>query len=267
MSFSVGTLHWIVSIIILVSLIGRWLLKKINASREQILVFILGLSLSLLAAFLTHGKSEIIWKSIPGLAFVQFPWRFLTIITLFLSICAGFISKIISVKVTPILFIVLILLNSQFFKPDIWKNINDAQAFSGSFWDEQRSSALGDYWPITAKHTPTNFASINPEVAFGIASLQHSQSLPQQKKYIYSVETSYARVLFPINYFPGWTATVNGSAQKDILDSETGLIALRIPKGNHEISLKFINTPIRIIGNGFSVISLLGLIFIRKRYV
>ena len=38
------------------------------------------------AVFLTHGKSDILWRLIPPLAYLQFPWRFLAPAVFFLSL-------------------------------------------------------------------------------------------------------------------------------------------------------------------------------------
>jgi len=175
MSFSAGHLHWIVALIIAVTLVFKYLKGRG--------IIVLGLALSLLALFLTHGKSEILWKTIPGLPFVQFPWRFLSMSALFLSLSAGALILITKKFVIPLLLL-LILFNSGFFKPDIWKSVTDSQYFSGASWDEMRSSALSDYWPKTAGPLPTQFAPPNTIV-----------------------------------YFPGWTSIVDGVEQSVIPDS------------------------------------------------
>ena len=81
-------------------------------------------------------------------------------------------------------YVLLLLLNIGFFKPDIWKSVTDTQYFSGASWDEMRSSALSDYWPKTAGPLPAQFA------------------LPDT-----------------IVYFPGWTSIVDGVEQSVVPDS------------------------------------------------
>src|SRR3989344_2960644 len=127
MSFSVGHLHWLVPLLIL----SIMLLKK--TSKKILYLISYFLFLALFALFLTHGKSEILWKIIPGMSFVQFPWRFLTMAGLFLALAAGTVIHLTkNTLVLSALLITLVLINGQFFRPDIWRGVDDRQQFSQS---------------------------------------------------------------------------------------------------------------------------------------
>ncbi|MCX6705964.1 MAG: hypothetical protein NTV24_02555, partial [Candidatus Woesebacteria bacterium] len=82
MPFQVGHIHWILSLIILVVLVVLFLRKKLNPKLHTtyyiLLFFIL---IGWFAAFMAHSRSTFIWQVIPALKFVQFPWRFLTLVT------------------------------------------------------------------------------------------------------------------------------------------------------------------------------------------
>ncbi|MBI2008485.1 hypothetical protein HYS82_02405 [Candidatus Amesbacteria bacterium] len=231
LSFSAGHLHWLVALIIIpVSLI----LKK----PKTLIPYSLFLILSLLALFLTHGKSEIFWKTIPGLPFVQFPWRFLSMSTLFLSLAAGAIVKFFSPKLTLLYSSTLLLLfNADFFKPDTWKSMTDSQYFSGANWDEMRSSALSDYWPKTAPDLPTGFAPARP--------VRNEDS---------------GIISYPIVYFPGWTSLVDGKETPVYPSGPLGLVTLNLPPGNHNVRLVFKDTFIRTLSNILSGLTAIGII-------
>ncbi|KKU03490.1 MAG: hypothetical protein UX99_C0005G0020 [Candidatus Amesbacteria bacterium GW2011_GWB1_47_26] len=217
MSFSVGYLQWLVPLFLLL--------------RKKSLAFI---AFGFFAVFLTHGKSEFIWKLFPPLAYIQFPWRFLAVSTFFLSLSSGAISQVFSKKILSLLIILVILINFSFFRPDIWRSIGDKEQFSGALWDEQRSSALQDFWPKTAKQLPTGFAPRLPQVLL--------------------TTDTYQKIQYPIVYFPGW------KSQVELFPSgPLGLITARVPLGT-QINLKFTNTPIRTIGNITSLVALLCLI-------
>ncbi|KKS45088.1 MAG: hypothetical protein UV10_C0034G0003 [Candidatus Azambacteria bacterium GW2011_GWA1_42_19] len=176
LSFSVGYLQWILPLLLMPFLFRN---KK----------FVLPVVLGFMAVFLTHGKSEFIWKLIPPMSYIQFPWRFLTVSTFFLSLACGAVSLVVPRRFIPLLLLLLLLLNIGFFKPDIWRTITDKEQFSGALWDEQRSSAISDFWPKEAK-IPTNFA-------------------PQDPLVLYATD-QYQKVQFPTVYFPGWKLTVDG---------------------------------------------------------
>ncbi|KKU29384.1 MAG: hypothetical protein UX80_C0002G0020 [Candidatus Amesbacteria bacterium GW2011_GWA2_47_11b] len=214
MSFSVGYLQWLVPLFLLL--------------RKKSLVFTL---FGFFAVFLTHGKSEFIWKLFPPLAYVQFPWRFLGPASFFLALSSGAIVKVVSHKlILSCSLALLLLLNAGFFKPDIWRSITDREQFSGPLWDEQRSSALNDFWPRSASELPTSFAPTGPQVLL--------------------TTDSYRKIQYPIVYFPGWKAEV------ELFPSgPMGLIIARVPLAT-QINLKFTDTPVRTIGNITSLVAL-----------
>lgn len=152
--------------------------------------------------------------------------------TLFLSLSAGAIVKFIPRIILSVLLCLLLLLNSGVFRPDIWRNITDTEQFSGKLWDEQRSSALSDFWPKSAM-LPNSFAPLVPEVL---------------------LNTRY-----PIAYFPGWVARVDGKKIDVFPSGPLGLVTVRAPQDKNVV-LSFEDTPVRKIGNIVSLVALLGLI-------
>ena len=232
MSFSVGYLQWLVPLI----LVPFFILRRNKFSNFYFLISIFGF----LAVFLTHGKSEFIWKLIPPMSYIQFPWRFLTVSTFFLSLACGAVSLVVPRRFIPLLLLLLLLLNIGFFKPDIWRPITDKEQFSGALWDEQRSSAISDFWPKEAK-IPKDFA-------------------PEAPLILYTTD-QYQKVQFPTVYFPGWQLTVDGKKTEVFPDGPSRLITSRLPLFYTTFSLRFTNTPVRTIGNIASLLTLFGLIY------
>ncbi|HKY32080.1 MAG TPA: hypothetical protein VJV23_06045 [Candidatus Polarisedimenticolia bacterium] len=63
-------------------------LARLRASRRAASETVFHVGIAAAAAFMTLGISLPVWRAVPMLAFVQFPWRFLTLVTL----AAGFLS-------------------------------------------------------------------------------------------------------------------------------------------------------------------------------
>lgn len=238
MSFSVGYLQWIIPLI----LVPFFIFRRNKFSNLYFLISTLGF----LAVFLTHGKSEFIWKLISPMSYIQFPWRFLTVSVFFLSLASGAIVLVVKNKLLlSSSLALLLLLNVSFFRPDIWRNISDAQQFSGALWDEQRSSAISDFWPKEAK-IPEGFAPQNPLM-------------------LYTTD-QYQKVQFPTVYFPGWQLTVDGKKTEVFPDGPSRLITARLPLSYRNYDLRFTNTPIRSLGNVVSLTTLLVLALLYVKY-
>ena len=239
MSFAVGYLQWGLALVVGIGLIVT---KKIDRYWGWMIIT----GLAIVALFLTHGKSEIVWRIIPAMAYLQFPWRFLSVAVFLLALAAGLLVQLTTRWVAVTVVLLAILVNHGFFRPDIWLPLSDHQYFSGKLWDEQRSSAKSDFWPNTAPKLPTEFAFSGPRVI-----------LSTQK---------YQKIQYPIVYFPGWKAWSNNQPLDIFPSGNLGLITVRVPAGQTAV-LRFTNTLVRSIGNWVSLLALVGLVVWRIKYV
>ncbi len=264
LSFQIGHLHWILS---LVSLIISIKLYKKNRSASLMILVVF--TLTLFSAFMTHQRSSFIWAMIPSLEYLQFPWRFLTLTIFGTSFLAGsFVLLFDNVrnKLKNLLFIVIIS-GSIFFYKDYfhwerhWPWVNDQVKFSGELWNLQIRAGIFDYLPKWAKLPPAGPPNGNAEMVSGEGQIKTLSKNSIKQEYDVEVKTGG---VFQINtfYFPGWVYSVdNKSINIDPEeDKELGRPRIKLSPGKYFISAKLVNTPIRTLGNTLSIISWLGLI-------
>ncbi len=259
MPFQIGQAHWILSLIIL----GLALLSYSKVkSKPYFKIIVFGFAFGWFAAFMAHQNSTFIWQKIRPLSFVQFPWRFLTLVILGMSLVAGGIVKLIpeytKKVVAGILLSVLLILNWNYFLPQTGKMgpLTDTEKFSGAAWDLQRTAGIFDYLPKTAKENPKDppnsvaeyFESkgvvSNPKAGTNWASFDTTSS-----------EDGVVRInLFE---FPDWRVTIDDKVVAAYLDNQEkyGRMYLNVPKGDHKIYLKLQNTDIRTYSNVLSVVT------------
>jgi len=63
-------------------------------------------------------------------------------------------------------------------------------------------------------------------------------------------------------YFPGWVAQVDQKPSQIEVIPQTGLMALNVPEGAHEVKVDFTNTPIRQVADILSVSGVIVLIYL-----
>lgn len=175
LSLSIGYVQWILPLVILILILVK---KKfsINEVPRWNKDFLILMALGLFCLFLTHNKSTFIWTHVPGMAYIQFPWRFLSVATFCLAVSTGAIIQFFEkqkIIVSIVVVAIVIALNFSFFREDIWYKVNDSFYTTGEQWNLQREAAINDYWPLFGHKVP---------------------SVPSDGKYI--------------NYFPGWTSAV-----------------------------------------------------------
>jgi len=288
MSFQIGHLHWVLALVILVLLLLRAIRKVkndgfIKTFKKDTLLVVTGylLFVGWFSAYMTHLKSIWIYKAIPPLSYLQFPWRFLTLVIFGFSFIAGFLPGVFSewkIKrsffakfiATPpqlilcsVLVLILVLLNWNYFKPEGGKMgpLTDAEKFSGAAWELQQTAGIYDYLPIFAKEAPKSAPTIFVETINGQVTLKKVEKGTYWALFVADVSSQDAILRINNFYFPNWRVFVkeNGNFKEIgifIPDLEKwGRMWIELKKGENLVYLQFFNTPIRTFSNIISLIS------------
>ncbi len=257
MSFSAGQIQ--------ATVLGAALIASIiRRNQKGVILSLLGV----LCLFMTHGKSEIIWKLLPPLTYIQFPWRFLAPAAFFSTLAAAtsFHGLRIPKTILATVIILVIMTNVDFFRPDIWHVTDDVTFFSGKNMEYQMQ-AHKDFWPKTAGPPPQSLAPTEAEFTQGSGIVKQISKRSASMVYDINIFNGPSTVVFPVVFFPGWTSLVDGVQQPVYPDPSTGHMAIDLPAGEWTVELKFIDTWPRTLGNVISAGALLGVIsFVILKY-
>ena len=274
MSFQVGWLHWgiplVLGAIAFVDIVKSRKIKPIH------LVLAFALIAGWAAAFMTHPRSVFIWEKFEGVyQFVQFPWRFLTIVIVAFSFAAGAAAKLVTrkTKLVGFLMVISVLVYSwSYFFPENGHlgALTDREKFSGFACELQQTAGIYDYLPNTAEMAPNSVQTVLAEFMEGSGEIQNASQGTDWGQFTAVVnEDSVIRV--NIFDFPGWTVYIDGEPVEKFMPDDNsekwGRFYFRIPVGTYEISVKLHNTFPRTIGNIASLASwgVLGVLLTRKK--
>lgn len=263
LSLAIGHLQWFLPILVLIGFLV--LRKSIKKHQDKFLTIIVLMAVGWLSLFLTHNQSQPIWQLLPFLAFIQFPWRWLAIALFSFSLSTGafvflFKKEKIKIGLVGLLFLFLLVLNFNFFQEDLWFAINDQEQFSGERWQEQIAASINDFWPFFGKKTPISPAPKLPLAEEGEIEVLETKKRSNWAEYQILVNSEKALVQLPITFFPGWRGKIDYQPVDIFPSGDYGQITFSVPEGEHFVSVEFVNTPIRTIGNYISVLAFLILI-------
>ncbi len=245
--------------------------------------------LSLLASMMMITPlSNIVWANVPLLPLAQFPWRFLSIVSLFSSLTIGFIlpeslrpplrladeatkREALSIEWTRFAAVALaiILAVSTLSGLDLnFINIRDTdvtaerlriyEAYSGNIGTTIRF----EYLPRWVQPRP--YASDillgrvpNPKFTSGSGSGERLNATTHAQQWAFTIDEGPALVTIPLLYFPGWAAEINGEPIDISPAQGLGSIQFELPEGQHSVDLSFGRTPIRQGAEGLSLAALL----------
>ncbi len=284
MSFYLGTGQLFVLLMLFIFLLSFVLRKKrvrkIKILRNKhIIILVTSLFLMFVSLFMLSFRSRFVWQVLQFLSFIQFPWRWLSLVALFLSISISFLSVIksyvkekiviyLSYLVIGMTILLTIVSSWSIFKPESYlKNSNDIYYSSQAKIRSEMSGILPDYIPINMQEVKAEFVVGTNDVlrceVDNSCSFEFEKLVNRTQEKLVKVKLTEPTVVeFATAYFPGWLFEVNGEKTNSLM-SEFGLNSVSLDKGEYLVSLQFANTLVR---NLADLISILALIFLISWY-
>jgi hypothetical protein len=199
-----------------------------------------------------------LWQVLPYLAFSQFPWRFLAIVILSTSFLSGAVVAHFSEKVAVALSLLFVLTSFGYLSANFVEV--DKSEYSPAMIRQMgtTTTVANEFLPVGVKRMPQS-----PADEFITANEDLKITILERKVNLYRFEVIALReVEMVINtfWFPGWKAYVD---EKEIViesRNEIGVIGLKVPRGKHEVVVRFESTPIRRLASLISALSFILLL-------
>ncbi len=284
LSFQLGKVYLGLLFLSIVGAVFYWFKKrKFDSTLQYYGLYLFLMSFSL---FMTTSFSAVIWDNLKFLAYLQFPWRFLTFAGFFLSAAAAFslhflaqwLKKGQGKRIAGVISIIIILVTigtyQKYFKPQSYIVTTDQQktSFEEIAWNVSLTSL--DFIPKGVPTKKLNQDRITVDI--------DKSNLQPNLYNVYRGNTKRVDVLkntmrekefnidafVPLEFwlytfdFPGWKAYLNDK-EIPIYPNETfQLISVKIPQGYHNLRFVFEDTLVRKIANAISLVAIFAVLYI-----
>ncbi len=212
--------------------------------------------------FLLTPWSLPIWNQAPEAAFLQFPWRALSIVGILVSVAAAGVLTRVQWKpfagsaVALIAGILLVLPASGIFRQGCDATVAPSALLS-AFESSHGTDPTDEYTPVTADNdalaqsNPPYWLADTPEAAppAGATSGPAPASLELRLPHP-------ADLILNLRAYPAWTVILDGEPDLQRLNRDDGLIALPLPAGVSIMNLQYTRLPDQKLGEIFSLVGL-----------
>jgi hypothetical protein len=228
--------------------------------REHGAIWWLSAIVTTTAIFMILPVSHIVWTFLPKLEFVQFPWRWLVVLTVCMT--AGVAAVLARFRVR---WLVLLLLPVAALGGIATGATTLWNRGAVDYYDETIRMAGGyegstQFMPPSV--TPEKLAAVRREPAVAApgssAFVQVLQWDPEDKAVLVRSATP-TTLVFRILDYPGWRATINGRPASHSTD-DTGRLTVPVSAGESRVEVRFLRTPDRIVGIVVSLFVVLVLV-------
>jgi len=263
---SVAVLLMVLTVVACFAARRRAKIEGENGEREKLWRVMLLVSAA--AAILMIRPTEIFWEHLPKLRFVQFPWRWMTILAVpYAYFLAPAIARRRSGWVWGAVVLVVVGGTGTFLVHKAWWDSDDIPSLQDAIENDQGFEGTDEYDPAGDDHynLPDKAPAVKILPAEGSEGHAPAAEVQVQRwtaeDRIVSVTTREPmRVALRLLDYPAWRVEVNGAAIRPEHAETTAQMVLPLPAGSQRIRVSFVRTPDRTWGMVLSVIALLTLL-------
>lgn len=209
----------------------------------------------LISLFFALPISQFFWHIVPLTKYVQFPFRFLSLTALAVSFASAyfvFLTKSMYKKIVMVGLIVIIFISAlPAMFPTQYQNYPD-----GWYSTNQDSTTVqNEYLPMWVDTIPDN----KVQLAKLVKGEGDITSASQKGSEIMLAAKITKSAILQINtiYFPGWDVRMDNKKMSIVYSNSHGLMQIALPIGTHIIKATFRETPLRIIADLISFVTIL----------
>jgi hypothetical protein len=241
-----------------------------SARSEEVRVWRTLLLLAVVATALMLRPSSFLWQVLPKLRFVQFPWRWMSILAVpFTYFLAATVARRRLAWVWVMAVTAVLVGTAVFLVRETWWDIDDIPALQVAMTQGEGFEGTDEYDPLGDDHY--NLPAAAPRVQVlpppdePVSDTPRGVANPRINVDRWTAEDRDLRVASPeavrlalrlVNY-PAWRAEANGKAVTPEQAGDSDQMILDLPAGESQVTVHFTRTPDRAIGG---VLSLLGLL-------
>ena len=215
--------------------------------------------------------TALFWRYLPKLRFVQFPWRWMSIVAL---IAACFLALVCERKwgwVLVVAVLALLVPLGHFLVQNTWWDQDEMSNMQDGITEAKGFDGVDEYDPVGDDHTdlPANapLAKVlpsDPDEAPAQTQLQVQRWTTKDKE-IRVQSTASAKVALRVLNYPAWKVVVNGKPLSPGRMDDVNQMVVPVDAGTSNIHVVFTRTADRKIGDGTSLLSGLLALFLLWR--
>lgn len=264
-SYQLGLAHLAVFLMVVFVLAFVFIKNKRNFKERSMQTAVSLIIAASIFTFLLFKPSDFLWRSIPLLSEINYPWIALGILGFIISLLAGFLPKqTLGKYIVIFLGIIAVFAVYPYAKPQKYINNPDIYYLT----NDATTTSSNELMPLWVKKFPLQRSAEKVEIVEGQGKVENVSY--NSKQISFSVDLlSRSAVRINTIYYPGWKVNVDNANASISYSNEIGVMDISIPSGKHIVNAKFEETPLRLTSDIISVLSILAITFFiikRGRY-
>ena len=259
-------ISWVAVLEMVVIFVAAWTARQWRETKRELWDILLGWAIA--CSVLMFPMAVVLWKVLPKMQFMQFPWRWLLclsmIFTLFVTV--GLRRWWWRGAVCAVAILVIGMAWHRVHAP-WWDNASDLREMQDNMADRVGYEGTDEYTPVGAEPGAIDKDARNVIVDGPAHAAIHVYRWDAESR-MFTAEMSAAdQLALRLFRYPAWRVEVNGHVVETAARAETGQMLVPVSAGMNRVQIIFVRTWDRAAGGWISVVAAacLGLWSLRVR--
>ena len=235
-----------------------WMSTHWREIKRELWTALLGWAIA--CSVLMFPLSAVLWKVLPKMQFMQFPWRWLLCLSMIFSIfvAVGMRRWWWRGAVCGLSILVIVMAGHRI-QPPWWDNSADLREMQDNMSDRVGYEGTDEYTPVGADPAAINKDARNVTVD-GPAHAAIRVSRWDAESKMFTAEMSAPdQLALHLFCYPAWQAEVNGHVV-ETASTDIGQMLVPVEAGMNRVQIRFVRTWDRAVGGWISLITVMSMI-------
>jgi hypothetical protein len=245
-------ISWIAVLEIVTTLTAAWAARKWRQSRSQLWNVLLIWAIA--CGLVMFPFTAVLWKHLPKLEFMQFPWRWLLCLSMIfaLFVTVGLQRWWMRASVFAIAVVVITLAWVRV-QPPWWDNRADLKEMQDNMIDQIGYEGTDEYTPVGADSSAIDKDAWKVKVEGSAHAALHVYKWDAESKSFTADMSAPDQIALKLFAYPAWEVDVNGQAVHTERGQATGQVLVPVKAGMNRVQITLARTWDRKLGGWISI--------------
>jgi len=251
-------ISWVAVLEMAMIFAAAWMTKQWRETQRELWNALLGWALA--CSVLLWPVSAVLWKVLPKMQFMQFPWRWLLCLSMIFSIfvTVGMRRWWWRMAVCTISILVIVMAWHRI-QPPWWDNTADLREMHDNMGDRVGYEGTDEYTPSGADPGGIDKSRWNVTVAGSAHAAIRVSRWDAESKTFTAKMSAPDQLALRLFRYPAWQAEVNDLVV-ETASTETGQMLVPVGAGTNRVQLTFVRTWDRMVGGWISILTLTSIV-------
>jgi hypothetical protein len=249
---------WLAVLEMVVIGVAAWAARRWRESQREVWNALVGWAIA--CGVLMFPVAGLLWRVLPKMQFMQFPWRWLLCLSMIFSLLVTLGLRRWWWRAAIVAVSILVIVGAwRYAQAPWWDTAADLREMQDNMATGAGYEGTDEYTPLGAEPGAVEKEARNVTVDGAAHAAIRVQRWDAESR-MFTAEMSAAdQVVLRLFRYPAWRVEVNGRVVETSARADTGQMLVPVGAGMNRVEIRFVRTWDRAAGGWISILSVLGL--------